>query len=220
MGVSFGPLKMRFLLYLCCVSVCKSLVVNPDDASEFPRDIPDNLEDLISLIERENLAPSGQKPVEYASYIWNGDWSSANVKNVDGEENRQLTGEEVRKNLAKIILAAKRKKQNIDTNVTTNGELTLEDIFPGANIRIGGDRPLVIKQITSQETTTEQATTTKQATTTEEITTTEQVTTTTENPANFPKTGDLELLAEDIVFSGHMIHWSVEQGYLAISDIW
>ena len=84
----------------------------------FSGELPENLEDLISLIERENLAPSGQKPVEYASYIWNGDWSSADVKNVDGEEHKQLTGEEVRKNLAKIILAAKRKKENQVANIT------------------------------------------------------------------------------------------------------
>ena len=130
---------MLVFLFLCYLCACESVVIKPGQVfneNDFPGNIPENLEDLISLIELENLTPSGQKPVEYASYIWNGDWSNANIKNVDGEGKRQLTGEEVRKNLAKIILAAKRKKQNQDANITIIGEVTLEDIFPDANIRV------------------------------------------------------------------------------------
>ena len=226
-------LPVLYIFGWLCLHQSQSVVVFPGqglNTKVFPAEkFPENLEDLISLIERENLAPNGQKPVEYASYIWNGNWSSADVKNVDGEEDKQLTGEEVRKNLAKIILAAKRKKQNQEVNITNiDDDVTLEDLFPDANIRIGGDSPLLIKQssdTTDEETTTAEVTTTSQATTTIQVTTTEEPTTaapttTTENPANFPKTGDIEVVVEDIVFSGHMLHWSQEQEYLAISDIW
>merc|ERR1719481_1450523 len=57
----------------------------------------------------------------------------------------------------------------------------------------------------------------------EDTTTIEEVTTqeaTTEDPSNIPKSGEVELLVEDIVFSGHMLHWSAREQYLAISDIW
>ena len=40
------------------------------------------------------------------------------------------------------------------------------------------------------------------------------------NPAFSPKTGSVEILEVDLVHGGHMLHWSVEQEYLAISDIW
>merc|ERR1719233_1382385 len=40
------------------------------------------------------------------------------------------------------------------------------------------------------------------------------------NPAFSPKTGSVEILEVDIVHGGHMLHWSVEQEYLAISDMW
>merc|ERR1719481_386250 len=57
----------------------------------------------------------------------------------------------------------------------------------------------------------------------EDTTTIEEVTTqeaTTEDPSNVPKSGEVELLVEDIVFSGHMLHWSAREQYLSISDIW
>ena len=40
------------------------------------------------------------------------------------------------------------------------------------------------------------------------------------NLAKLPKTGDIEIVLIDVVFSGHMMHWSTKQKYLAISDIW
>ena len=63
------------------------------------------------------------------------------------------------------------------------------------------------------QTTTEEAT--------EETTTVvTEAPTTTENPANFPKNGEVELLVEDLLHSGYMMHWSSNQGYLVMADIW
>jgi len=63
------------------------------------------------------------------------------------------------------------------------------------------------------QTTTEEAT--------EETTTVvTEAPTTTENPANFPKDGEVELLVEDLLHSGYMMHWSSNQGYLVMADIW
>ena len=45
-------------------------------------------------------------------------------------------------------------------------------------------------------------------------------TTTTEDPASFPKTGELELLVEGVCHSGHMLHWSSRHGALVMADIW
>ena len=203
---------MRFFIYLCCFYVCGSLEVEEDTAFNnkdiFAEGVPENLEELIVLLERENLTPTGQNPVEFASNIWSGNSEKATVKRVNDEDERQFGADEVKKNLANIILAAQKKKKN-------NGEITLADIFPEANIRIGSDKPLTRQVTTPPVSSTEEVTTT-----TEPTTTTPEPTTTTENPANFPKTGDIELMVEDIVYSGHMIHWSVEQEYLAISDIW
>merc|ERR1712130_373046 len=44
--------------------------------------------------------------------------------------------------------------------------------------------------------------------------------TTTENPANFPKSGDVELLVEEICYYCNMVHWSKQKDYLVIADIW
>ena len=72
-----------------------------------------------------------------------------------------------------------------------------------------------------QETTTDGVTTSEDATTTEAATTTTEVaTTTTEDPASFPKTGELELLVEGVCHSGHMLHWSSRHGVLVMADIW
>ena len=69
-------------------------------------------------------------------------------------------------------------------------------------------------------TTVQTETTTVAISTTTELPTTTELQTTTEDPANFPKEGLVELLVEDITYTGHMLHWSVAQNYLAISDIW
>ena len=45
-------------------------------------------------------------------------------------------------------------------------------------------------------------------------------TTTTEDPASFPKTGELELVVEGVCHSGHMLHWSSRHGALVMADIW
>jgi len=140
--------------------------------------------------------------------------------NIDTEEERQLAGNDARSNIAEMILAAQKIKVK-DQDTQNTKEMSLKALFPEANIRIGGDRPLVRQAVTTEGTTAKQniATTTQLSTTTE-LTTTEPTTTTTENTASIPKSGDLELMVEDIVHTGHMIHWSVEQKYLAISDLW
>ena len=101
--------------------------------------------------------------------------------------------------------------------------LPLIDLFPDANIKIAG---LTTTTAPSTNEETEDLTTAAtqeeiSTTTEEEITTTEGApTTTTENPADLPKTGDVELLVEDITYWGNMIHWSTNGQYLAIADIW
>merc|ERR1719445_680822 len=55
--------------------------------------------------------------------------------------------------------------------------------------------------------------------TTTEVTTT-ITTSTTEDPASFPKTGEVELMVENICHSGHMLHWSSTRNFLAVADIW
>merc|ERR1712227_626874 len=52
------------------------------------------------------------------------------------------------------------------------------------------------------------------------LVTTTELATTTENPANFPKSGDVELLVENICFHCNMLHWSKQKDYLVIADIW
>merc|ERR1712127_929247 len=91
-------------------------------------------------------------------------------------------------------------------------ELPLIDLFPEADIRIADTTTVPEDDIV----TTVVPTTTIAG----EETTTVEPTTTTENPANFAKTGSLEVLVADIVSSGHMLHWSSGQQYLAIADMW
>ena len=86
----------------------------------------------------------------------------------------------------------------------------IKALISEANVRIGG-------QSLRQATTPAQDLTTIS---TESSTTTTTTTTTTENPANFKKSGSVELIVENVVETGNMIHWSREQNYLAISDIW
>ena len=74
--------------------------------------------------------------------------------------------------------------------------------------------------ILCQETTTDGVTTTEDATTTEAATTTEVATTTTEDPASFPKPGELEVVVEGVCHSGHMLHWSSRHAVLVMADIW
>merc|ERR1719427_697674 len=212
--------SMRFVIYLCFASVCFSLEVieveeTEETVLETPnKSVPGSLNQLIALLDKENLTPPGLETEEYASSLLSQDVESVNDAN-DTAELRQIERDEVRTNIAKIIIAAQKKKQLLDTEHIKEN-ITLKDLFPDANIRIGSNimkqaPPPLLRQATSPTPGTMEPTTT---------TTTEPTTTTTENTADFPKTGDIELLVEDIVYSGHMIHWSVDQKYLAISDIW
>ena len=181
-------------------------------------------------MKAEELTPSKPLPQEYASYLLSGDWKDPELKHVpDHILETQPTGEEVRKQLAEILLAARKKKEEEEQSEAT---LPLIDLFPEANIKIAG----LTTTAAPSTATTNQATnnvfrTTNQATeglttvteeiSTEEDTTTEGIpTTTTENPADLPKTGDLELLVEDVTYWGNMLHWSTNGQYLAIADIW
>ena len=116
-------------------------------------------------------------------------------------------GNEVRSNIAELILAAQKLKGVKDTASKSTVE-SLKSLFPEANIKIGGNTILTRQADTSPEQETTSPTTTLAPTTT------------TENTASLPKTGDVELMMPDIVHSGHMLHWSSSQQYLAISDIW
>ena len=177
------------------------------------------MQELVAMLKAEKLTPSKPLPQEYASYLLSGDWKDPELKHVpDDILETQPTGEEVRKQLAEILLAARKKKEEEENQAT----LPLIDLFPEANIKIGG-----LTTTTSPVTaTTIQATTTTQeeisTTTREEDTTTTEgtTTTTTENPADLPKTGEVELLVEDVTYWGNMLHWSINGQYLAIADIW
>ena len=46
------------------------------------------------------------------------------------------------------------------------------------------------------------------------------VTASTADPSLVAKSGQVSLLAANLTYSGHMLHWSVAQEYLAIADIW
>ena len=178
------------------------------------------MQELVAMLKAEKLTPSKPLPQEYASYLLSGDWKDPELKHVpDDILETQPTGEEVRKQLAEILLAARKKKEEEEKNQAT---LPLIDLFPEANIKIAG-----LTTTTSPVTaTTIQATTTTQeeisTTTREEDTTTTEgtTTTTTENPADLPKTGEVELLVEDVTYWGNMLHWSINGQYLAIADIW
>merc|ERR1740123_1458980 len=135
----------------------------------------------------------------------------------------QPTGEEVRKQLAEILLAARRRKKK-KAEEESEATLPLIDLFPEANIKIAGFTTTTAPS-TNQATeglttvaTEEEISTTTEA---EEKTTTEGApSTTTENPADLPKTADLELLVEDVTYWGNMLHWSTNGQYLGIADIW
>merc|ERR1719317_1793912 len=143
-------------------------------------------------------------------------WKAATVNHASDYQ-QNLSDEQVRKYLSML------------KNHDRKGPLQKEDTVVSHVLEVLN--PVEVKQnfLTKQlTTTTEQPTTTiQQTTTTEQLTTeeatTEQLTTeeaTTENPNNLPKSGEVELLVENIVYSGHMIHWSAREQYLAISDIW
>ena len=170
---------------------------------------PEKKDDVDKIIDSLDL-DSSSLPQEYASFIL----SNGNAKE-DKEQDKEKTGDEVRKNLAKIILAANAKKQS--EGVSDGSKITLADIFPNADIKIGSVNSLETVR-NAETTTTEQQTTEQLTTTTEQPTTTQEATT--EDPTNFPKSGNIELLVPDITYAGHMIHWSIEQQYLAVSDIW
>ena len=172
------------------------------------------------MLKAEELTPSRPLPQEYASYLLSGDWKNPELKHVaDDASETQPSGEEVRKQLAEILLAARRKKKEEEEKAAA---LPLIDLFPEADIKIAG---LTTTETPGTETTSLAATVTSQeessTTSLEEDTTTEgATTTTTENPADLPKTGDVELLVEDVTYWGNMIHWSINGQYLAIADIW
>ena len=176
-------------------------------------------QELVAMLKAEELTPSKPLPQEYASYLLSGDWKNPELKHVaDDASETQPSGEEVRKQLAEILLAARRKKKEEEKAAA----LPLIDLFPEADIKIAG---LTTTETPGTETTSLAATVTSQeessTTSVEEDTTTEgATTTTTENPADLPKTGDVELLVEDVTYWGNMIHWSINGQYLAIADIW
>merc|ERR1719317_720209 len=132
-------------------------------------------------------------------------WKAAAVNHASDYE-QNLSDEQVRKYLSML------------KNHDRKGPLLKEDTVVSHVLEVLN--PVEVKQnfLTKQLTTTEQPTTTIQQTTTTEELTTEEATT--ENPNNLPKSGKVELLVENIVHSGHMIHWSSREQYLAISDIW
>ena len=143
-------------------------------------------------------------------------WKAATVNHASDYQ-QNLSDEQVRKYLSML------------KNHDRKGPLLKEDTVVSHVLEVLN--PVEVKQnfLTKQlTTTTEQPTTTIQQTTTTEQLTTEEATTeeltteeaTTENPNNLPKSGEVELLVENIVYSGHMIHWSAREQYLAISDIW
>ena len=173
-------------------------------------------------MKAEKLTPTKPLPQEYASYLLSGDWKNPELKHVpDHILETQPTGDEVRKQLAEILLAARKKKEEEENEAT----LPLIDLFPEANIKIAGltttTAPTSTDQATEGFTTSaaqEESSTTSVG---EDDTTTEGApTTTTENPADLPKTGDLELLVADVTYWGNMLHWSTNGQYLAIADIW
>lgn len=183
--------------------------------------LPTTLKELVEMLKAEELTPTSPLPQEYASYLLSGDWKNPELKHVpDNILETQPTGEEVRKQLAEILLAARKKKKEEKNEAT----LPLIDLFPEANIKIAG---LTTTTAPSTNQATEGLTT---AATQEEISTTSEAedntttegpsTTTTENPADLPKTGDLELLVADVTYWGNMLHWSTNGQYLAIADIW
>merc|ERR1719317_1449891 len=137
-------------------------------------------------------------------------WKAATVNHASDYQ-QNLSDEQVRKYLSML------------KNQDRKGPLLKDDTVVSHVLEVLN--PVEVKQnfLTKQlTTTTEQQTTTTEQLTTEEATT-EQLTTeeaTTENPNNLPKSGEVELLVENIVYSGHMIHWSAREQYLAISDIW
>ena len=181
------------------------------------------MQELVAMLKAEKLTPSKPLPQEYASYLLSGDWKDPELKHVpDDILETQPTGEEVRKQLAEILLAARKKKKE-EEEEKNEATLPLIDLFPEANIKIAGLTTTTTSPVTV---TTIQATTTTQeeisTTTREEDTTTTEgtTTTTTENPADLPKTGEVELLVEDVTYWGNMLHWSINGQYLAIADIW
>merc|ERR1719317_488954 len=126
-------------------------------------------------------------------------WKAATVNHASDYQ-QNLSDEQVRKYLSML------------KNHDRKGPLLKEDTVVSHVLEVLN--PVEVKQnfLTKQLTTTEQPTTTIEQLTTEEATT--------ENPNNLPKSGEVELLVENIVYSGHMIPWSAREQYLAISDIW
>jgi len=152
-------------------------------------------------------------------------WKKAKADFVDNS-NEELSDEQVRKYLAMLKDQNRKKPIFKEDAVVSYGVEVLDPvIFPEKFLKkqltkISEDDGLTTETTNQESTTTE--TTTSNSILLEQSTTTEQASeeTTTENLADLPKTGDLELLAEGIVFSGHMMHWSATSKYLAIADIW
>merc|ERR1719317_642492 len=134
-------------------------------------------------------------------------WKAATVNHASDDQ-QNLSDEQVRKYLSMLKNHDRKGPLLKDDTVVSH---VLEVLNP-----VEVKQNFLTKQLTT--TTTEQPTTTiPQTTTTEQLTTEEA---TTENPNNLPKSGEVELLVENIVYSGHMIHWSAREQYPAISDIW
>ena len=62
--VRFSLVSMKVFLYLCYVCSAVSLETEED------RLAPENINELISFLERENLTPEGKNSLEHALYIW------------------------------------------------------------------------------------------------------------------------------------------------------
>ena len=206
------PLLLTVLVFLPLVTPSPIDIEQKVEDGVSTEGIPTSLAELVALLTKESLTPTGQTPQQYASFLLSGGgWANAQVKHVpDNAVASQPDGDQIRKHLAEIILAAREKKKA--QSMMDKKELPLIDLFPEADIRIADTTTVPEDDIVTTVVPT--------TTIAEEETTTVEPTTTTENPANFAKTGSLEVLVADIVSSGHMLHWSSGQQYLAIADMW
>jgi len=145
-------------------------------------------------------------------------WQKAKVEYI-GDNEQNLTDEQVRKYLAMLKNQNRRdsfeKEDTVLDPVKTSGNFITKQLTRTTPAPITTEQPTtqvpILTEPPAAQITTEQPTTQVDETTQEA---------TTENPNNSPKSGAVEMLVEDIVYSGHMIHWSVREQYLAISDIW
>ena len=128
------------------------------------------------------------------SVLINGNgWKNAKVDRF-ADTKQNLSDEQVRKYL-EMLKNQNRKNSFEKEDIVVSKALEVLD-----PIQISGN--YLTKQLTTPEPQTTVQTSTEELTTQPDETTQEA---TTENPNNSPKTGDVEMLVEDIVYSGNMI---------------